>query len=1136
MAWLVVDVGGQSANPPLTYQPPSATSTPPGSLPPYDDPLYGDPLYGPADDQPSTSPSPTSPPPNRPPTVTLRTVDSKIPQNGSTTLIATASDLDGRIVTYAFFRDGTEMQSGQSDYHIYNHPIVGRRQFTVTVTDDRGAQATSEAVTIDVTGSSGPVMPVGQWADVNGDGIYDQVLATIKLQRDLSLQSVSNGMSAKIFKRTYVTQTVLAPFSFGISLFNDNDWGSSFGLFDLGWGSFFTIDEWYMACVRIPSSLTPRGFDYQLQYRAFTNAWVSTGPAFPGSIGGIGYCPDTLAEEVIDWLPEFIRFVRLLNKSSEVGAPIMTDVNGDGVDDRVQQVSVQVRGVDDETNELIISVECPEDTIGCEAPVIKRDGKWSELEDNKDAIEIVRPEDPDFSDDVSPGERAKQVYRVIKNRCWGDSPPLGQLVNFAQCLPIGFAEIALGEIVPDYNRDGRITAEDSGWVSEGNPWRFWLNDDNDFGEDGGTDIPDVFSTDYGISGGVDGVRDLVDFFPVHFNISDALEEYPRTEGYSYYLKREVSKALTGAGLRVLWYPEAVLHEAPTDNTAVGGYLKNTERATSLVQRSRISGSEETVDGLREVKGNGVKIPEAMLVAAGLGKGVALFEAAAPKLKEGSTTRITLILEIRKTEGGTTTTVGEIRFPVSLSGVEQMYRRVDLGENVLASFETLLAQFGLNQLEGLLTNVLTNVRQELSGVGGLGGVLEDELYEEPEEELGSVGGTLADIALSPKNWPDLDRNGKHFIFVHGYRVNEEEARGWHAEMFKRMFWSGSNAMFTAVSWNGNEQDSDDFFAADFWSNVHNAFQTSRSLAVVGNLLPGFDRTIAAHSLGNDVVSSAIVDHGLRVSNYYMINSSAPLEAYAAGARNRDEMRHPQWEQYDEHLWSTEWHTLFQPTDARRRMTWRGRFGPLPNAYNFYSTGEEVLRNGTGVVPSIGRDGSWVRQEMRKGFEWAGGSFYHENASGGWVFGEYWNVAFEVQVPVGQQAVAEKRRRTPEEARSIPRGQLGQHPFFKPFHNFNGNLHDPVQGPIAARSYDRVSRALAESLPALSFATGSNPVDVFEPEVVVGDRRNFDMMDLRSGWPESRGTDTDWKHSDIRAVAYLYAYKVFDKFIELGGLDR
>ena len=133
---------------------------------------------------------------------------------------------------------------------------------------------------------------------------------------------------------------------------------------------------------------------------------------------------------------------------------------------------------------------------------------------------------------------------------------------------------------------------------------------------------------------------------------------------------------------------------------------------------------------------------------------------------------------------------------------------------------------------------------------------------------------------------------------------------------------------------------------------------------------------------------------------------------------------------------------------------------------------------------------------------------------------------------------KRTRTPEEATKIPKEQLGQHPFFKPFHDFNGNLHDPVQGPIAARSYDRVSRALAESLPALSFATGSNRVG---GDVV---RENFNMNDERvikiNGWPESRLArepgERGWMHSDIRAVAYLYTYKVFDRFIELGGLDQ
>ena len=342
----------------------------------------------------------------------------------------------------------------------------------------------------------------------------------------------------------------------------------------------------------------------------------------------------------------------------------------------------------------------------------------------------------------------------------------------------------------------------------------------------------------------------------------------------------------------------------------------------------------------------------------------------------------------------------------------------------------------------------------------------------------------------------------------------------------MFWSGSNAMFTGIWWNGAESQVNypilGNVTTDYWRNVINAFETSRSLAIVGNLLPGFDKTIAAFSMGNVVVSSAIVDHGLRVSNYYMINSSAALEAYAAGARNRDEMRHPDWHEYEDDLWSTEWYELFdKETDARSRMTWRGRFGPLPNAYNFYSTGEEVLRNGTGEVPDKGRDRSWVFQEMTKGDpDLSGGGIFH-NASGGWVFGEYWKISVDGY---------HKRRRTPKETEEIPKEQLGQYPFFKPFHNFNGNLHDPVQGPIVAQNYDRVSRALAESLPALSFATGSNPSTALE----LG--RNFNMMDLRSGWPDSRGDNEDWLHSDIRRVAFLYTHKVFDQFVKFGDLDR
>ena len=50
-----------------------------------------------------------------------------------------------------------------------------------------------------------------------------------------------------------------------------------------------------------------------------------------------------------------------------------------------------------------------------------------------------------------------------------------------------------------------------------------------------------------------------------------------------------------------------------------------------------------------------------------------------------------------------------------------------------------------------------------------------------------------------NEPDtIDKN---FVFLHGYNVLPDEARGVAADMFKRMYWSGSHAKFYAVTWEG-----------------------------------------------------------------------------------------------------------------------------------------------------------------------------------------------------------------------------------------------------------------------------------------------------------------------------------------------
>ena len=54
---------------------------------------------------------------------------------------------------------------------------------------------------------------------------------------------------------------------------------------------------------------------------------------------------------------------------------------------------------------------------------------------------------------------------------------------------------------------------------------------------------------------------------------------------------------------------------------------------------------------------------------------------------------------------------------------------------------------------------------------------------------------------PANYPDRLCANKNFVYLHGYNVNPEQARGWNAEMFKSLFRTGSRAKFYGVNWGG-----------------------------------------------------------------------------------------------------------------------------------------------------------------------------------------------------------------------------------------------------------------------------------------------------------------------------------------------
>ena len=71
---------------------------------------------------------------------------------------------------------------------------------------------------------------------------------------------------------------------------------------------------------------------------------------------------------------------------------------------------------------------------------------------------------------------------------------------------------------------------------------------------------------------------------------------------------------------------------------------------------------------------------------------------------------------------------------------------------------------------------------------------------------AAGGACADTASpegndGPPGRPDGECDGTHVVFLHGYNVNEREARAWARAVFKRLWWAGMESMFTAVAWHG-----------------------------------------------------------------------------------------------------------------------------------------------------------------------------------------------------------------------------------------------------------------------------------------------------------------------------------------------
>ncbi len=616
----------------------------------------------------------------------------------------------------------------------------------------------------------------------------------------------------------------------------------------------------------------------------------------------------------------------------------------------------------------------------------------------------------------------------------------------------------------DLNRDGKIGAGEGPRGST--PFYFWINNDTDSTEFSGNDWNTTLTSEADFNDKkINSLRDLIDFFPVSLNFSEAIKAYP-PDGQTRYIISQADGAV---------------------NIVFTGL--NASNAGSFNQKINPDIYGDTFNqpwAQAEVRpiNSSIELTEPQILRI-LNKGEMII------MVEGrKETRAPLVFTIEKAGRKCL----EVSLHLHLDDVERMYRHVNLRDAVTT--------YDGKKISDSPTNY----------------------------------GRATEIEI-PTGWPDSQNNKKYFVFVHGFHVNAQQARGWNNEMFKRFFVSGSQARFVGVTWRGDT-------APDYHEAVFRAFQTGDALAK--RLLSFVDGpiTLAGHSLGNAVVGNAIQRGNLGAQSYLAINAAIPAEAYSSNCSTltqRQNMTELNWRKYDAHLYASCWNELFPANDARSKLTWRNQFNKSQKIVaNFYSGGDEVIAKATSVTEaSIVKlvfnqgfnfsDNAWKYQELIKGLSWYNSvaSVFMDRRQAGWAFNDDWWLWADANE-------GSKVKYTPSQARTISNSRLINRPFFDYFSEREIQSSQKNVGSIKATEPKVVYDLLARGIPALTYATG---VMSLNDQV----KFNYDLEFLgrsTTHWPtaghEKPSQKQRWLHSDIKNVALPIIYPTFQIMVSQGLL--
>jgi hypothetical protein len=139
------------------------------------------------------------------------------------------------------------------------------------------------------------------------------------------------------------------------------------------------------------------------------------------------------------------------------------------------------------------------------------------------------------------------------------------------------------------------------------------------------------------------------------------------------------------------------------------------------------------------------------------------------------------------------------------------------------------------------------------------------FDYPLESHASVQiNRFPDVAQVGNDNRDATKD-KHFLFIHGFNNDVDEARAWSDELYKRLYWTGYRDNYIGITWFGDEGP--DWIpgveAYNFDLDVENALHASPCLyRCIRTRMMSYwhvkssDINIMAHSLGNLVMWDAL----------------------------------------------------------------------------------------------------------------------------------------------------------------------------------------------------------------------------------------------------------------------------------------